>query len=136
MGSVMRIAGILHCCWYTGTAANAEVDAETVQNAITIGSYFLDHALAAFRIGGAADTQAERDAKYILKRIDSTGQPEISRRELLRLCQNRAGFEKSEALELGLTELRERGYICMERICTKGRPTEKIILNPLYLQSR
>ena len=47
----------------------------------TIGSYFLDHALAAFRLGGAADTQAERDAKYILKRIDSTGQPEISRRE-------------------------------------------------------
>lgn len=133
-GQVMRIAGILHCCKYTVSAAKIEMEAETVQQAIAIGNFFLDHALTAFGECGAADTQDEQDAKYILKRIDSTGKAEVTKRELQRLCRGK--FSKAEKMEPGLEELKERGYICIETIHTGGRPTEKIILNPLYLQRR
>ena len=70
------------------------------------------------------------DAKYILKRLKSTGEMEITKRDLFNLCDGKMGT--IEELQPGLDILIDRGYIAVEKIKTgsRGRPTEKIYLNP------
>ena len=135
-GQVMRIAGILHCCIHGEDAAAELVSGGTMQNAITIGKYFLEHAKAAFRLMGLGESQDVKDAKYILKRIDSTGQSEISKKELFDLCYKKSGLETVELMTPILNLLVDHGYIRIEKIPTGGRPTEKVILNPEYLAQK
>lgn len=132
-GQVMRIAGIIHCCIHGEDAAAELVSGGTMQNAITIGQYFLEHAKAAFRLMGVGESQDVKDAKYILKRIDSTGQTEISKRDLYQLCKDKKRFEQAENMEPILNLLIDHGYIRIEKVKTGGRPTEKVILNPEYI---
>lgn len=132
----MAIAGILHCCIHGEDAAAELVSGGTMQNAITIGRYFLEHAKAAFRLMGLGESQDVKDAKYILKRIDSTGQTEISKKELFDLCRKKEGFEQVEYMDPILNLLIDHGYIRMEKVKTGGRPTEKVILNPEYLTQK
>ena len=129
-GQIMRIAGILHCCIHGEDAAAELVSGGTLQNAITIGRYFLDHAQAAFHLMGMGESQEVKDAKYILKRIDSIGQTEITKRDLFRLCDGR--FPNIELMEAGLKLLVDHGYLRTEKVKTGGRPTEIVILNPEY----
>ena len=137
-GQTMRIAGVLHVIENRMNAANVKVSAETMKNAIEIGRYFLDHAIYVFLYSGLYDPQEVKDAKYILKRMESTGAEQFSKRDLYQLCRRKTGFETadSEAFVKGLEELRKRGYIKKERIATGGRPTESVILNPEYLEYR
>lgn len=135
-GQVIRIAGILHCCIHGEDAAAELVSGGTMQNAITIGRYFLEHAKAAFLLMGLGESQDVKDAKYILKRIDSTGQTEISKKELFDLCRKKEGFEQVEYMDPILNLLIDHGYIRMEKVKTGGRPTEKVILNPEYLTQK
>ena len=72
-GQTMRIAGVLHVIENRMNAANVKVSAETMKNAIEIGRYFLDHAIYVFLYSGLYDPQEVKDAKYILKRMESTG---------------------------------------------------------------
>lgn len=127
-GQVMRIAGIIHCCLHTGNAAEKPVSLNTMQQAETIGGYFLDHARAAFQIMGLADSKEVKDAKYILKRIHASGLYDTTKRELFRQCDGR--MHSMEEMEPGLKVLVDRGYIRIDKIKTGGRPTEKIIFNP------
>lgn len=129
-GQVIRIAGILHCCIHGEDAAAELISGGTMQAAITIGRYFLEHAKAAFRLMGLGESQDVKDAKYILKRIDSTGQTEISKRDLYRLCDGH--FNSIEFMEPILNLLVDHGYIRIEKIKTGGRPTENVILNREY----
>ncbi len=130
-GQVIRIAGILHCCIHGEDAAAELVSGGTMQAAITIGRYFLEHAKAAFRLMGLGESQDVKDAKYILKRIDSTGQTEISKMDLIRLCGR---FKSVEDMEPILNVLVDHGYIKIEKARTgkRGRPAETIYLNPEY----
>lgn len=126
-GQIMRLAGIMHCCLYGRDAANEPVSLETIQRAEAIGEYFLQHALIAFQTGGLADRPEEKDAKYILRRLEADGRTELSKRELLRLCRR---FHSIEDMGSGLNELSRRGYIRIEKAQTGGRPTENVILSP------
>lgn len=129
-GQVMRIAGILHCCQHGREAAQIPVILDTIQRAQRIGAYFLSHAQAAFRVMGLSEPKAEKDAKYILKRLQTVGKNEISKRDLFQLC--RGHFQGADEMEPGIRELMERGYIAIETIRTggRGRPTEMIKINP------
>lgn len=127
-GQVMRIAGIIHCCLHAGNAAENPVSLNTMQQAETIGGYFLEHARAAFRIMGLADSNEIKDAKYILKRMQATGLFDTTKRELFRQCDWR--MHSMEEMEPGLKVLVDRGYIRIDKVKTGGRPTEKIIFNP------
>lgn len=131
-GQVMRIAALLHCCQYTKDAASFPVSAETVQRAVTIGNYFLEHAKAAFDIMGMAEPQEEKDAKYILKRLDTIDGDSTSMNELYHKCQKKAGFKTMEEFEQKMEPLVERGYLYVELVSTGGRPSEKIYINPEY----
>lgn len=139
-GQTMRIAGVIHVVEHLGESHNIKVDADTMRRAIEIGRYYLSHAKYVFLQSGMYDPPEVKNAKYILLRIDSTGKVQISKRDVHRLCMDKAGFEKSDSENFisGLEELRRRGYIKIERITspTGGRPTEMITLNPLYLRQR
>ena len=93
-----------------------------------IGEYFLAHAKAAFQIMGLMEDQETKDAKYILKRMKEDGKTETSKRDLYQLCHNR--FPNVENMDACLSILVKRGYICIGKEKTGGRPTEKIKLNP------
>lgn len=133
-GQVMRIAALLHCCQYTTDAASSPLSAETVQRAVTVGNYFLEHAKAAFDIMGMAEPQEEKDAKYILKRLDTVEGDSISKRDLQQLCKNKDGFKTMEEFEPKLLPLVDRGYLHIETVASgkKGRPTEIVYINPEY----
>lgn len=72
--------------------------------------------------------EALADAKYLLKRLESTGKDEISKRELLRLCHGK--FPKADDVEPVMQTLVDMNYI--QRVAQKsgGRPSETIIINP------
>ena len=128
-GQVMRIAGVLHCIQSGADAALEPLRASTMHAAIQIGEYFLAHSAAALRRMGACETQTEKDAKYILKRLQSVGKAEISKRDTFHLCKGR--LPTVEALEPGLQELCRRGYVRIDKATTgeRGRPAETVIFN-------
>ncbi|WP_313132803.1 YfjI family protein [Anaerocolumna sp.] len=132
-GQVMRIAGILHCIKYIVKSPTTKLEGQTMKEAIKVGRYFLNHAIASFRIAGLADPKETKDAKYILKRIDKRDKRDksITKRELFRLCDGR--FKKVEDMQPGLDELVKHGYIRIyKNNTTGGRPTEVIEMNPEY----
>ena len=135
-GQIMRIAGIIHCCLYGREAAKEPVSLDTIQRAEAIGEYFLEHAQAAFRVMGLADRPEEKDAKYILKRLEADGRMELSKRDLHQLCRGK--IKRVEDMEPGIVELCKRGYIVVEVVKTgeRGRPTEIVKVNPITQKSQ
>lgn len=133
-GRVMRIAALLHICDHVEEAANIPLPGETVRRARVIGDYFIEHAKAAYQIMGTSEDQASKDAKYILKRLDASGQAEINKRDLWRMCDGHLGT--IDVFNQGLTVLQKHGYICIEIIATGGRPTEVIYVCPEYLKTK
>lgn len=133
-GQIMRIAGIIHCCQYTDDAAKFPVTLETMQAARKIGRYLLAHAKAAFALMGLTESEEERTARYILRRMDSMVESEISKRDLFQLCNGK--LSNMQQLDNGLAVLVEHGYISIEKLKTGGRPTERIFLNPVYLSTK
>ena len=126
-GNTARIAGVLHCCQHQERGADYPISGKAMQDAIEIAKYFVDHALFIFEKAGETDTQAEKDAKYILERLQSTGETEISISSALDLCKK---FGRRAEMQPGLDVLTERGYVVIDKRGTKGRPTEKICFNP------
>lgn len=74
-------------------------------------------------------TKGQKDARYILRRLEESGKDEISKRDLFKLVQGR--LRRVDAMTPGLAELVKRGYICIQKNSTGGRPTEKIRINPI-----
>ena len=138
-GNTMRIAAILHVTKYKLNAANVLVDEETMSAAINIGKYYLEHSKQAFDIMGVSESQDIRDAKYIISRIDSNTKntnntKNVSKRDLWQLCKGH--FRNVEEMEPGLKVLEEHGYIAIvkERNGSRGRPSERIYINPEYIK--
>lgn len=144
-GAVVRIAGLLHVCDHVERAAEVPIPGETIRRTSKIGEYFLAHAKVAYQLAGQMDDQPTRDAKYILKRLDSTGKTEISKRDLYDLCKGRVGFETAEKMDPGLDVLIKRGYIKIERAPksqnsqnsqNRGRPSYMVYVNPIYTKMK
>ena len=156
-GNTMRIALVLHCFEYVEESEHHKISGKTMQSAIEMGRYFRAHAEAAFNIMGLMDPPEVRDAKYIMKRIDSTGQMEMKLRDLHRLCMDRKGMEKKEGMIPGLRCLIEHGYIRIQKGYLNGktdrtdkmeyfksqnpqnpqkggRPSEIVYVNPEYIK--
>ena len=114
-----------------------------------IGKYFLEHAMSSFKIAGLAIPQEEKDAKYILKRLDTydfKADPlntkntlntfNMKKGDLWQLCKGH--FHEVEEMQPGLNVLTKRNYIRIERKKTgqRGRPTEVIEVNPAYWEQQ
>ncbi len=123
-GRALRIAGILHLCEHEPTERLTGLSA---MNATSIATWSEHHALNALSIG-ASESIEIKNAKYILKRLQTTDKETLSKRELLRLCQTLSTRECDEPLVI----LEDMNCIKIEVIRTgeRGKPKELIKINP------
>lgn len=136
-GSMLRIAGVLHCAAHRANPSKAPVSEKTIKKAIKITKYFLEHAKYAFSLMGA--DKPLQGAKYILRKLKKQPERELSKYQVFRLCRGKF-FVKTDDVLPALELLAEYGYL-KERIDpaptpTGGRPKgNKYILNPLYFDN-
>ena len=129
-GAMVRIAALMHCAEVMGDPTQTPVSFETMYSAACIAEYLAANAVKAYRVMGAdAD---EGDAKYLWRKITSTGADELSKRNLFRLVRGK--FKKTEGMEAPLRVLVEHGYIRIEDVERDGagrKASPKIKVNPL-----
>ena len=130
-GNMMRIAGLLHCVRHRNAPSKKPVSRDTIERAIKISKYFLEHAKFAYSQLGA--DKAGRGAKVILKRLSEQDKRELKRYEIFHLC--RGEFSKTEDVKPSIDLLVEYGYLreYNDSTPTGGRPRgSKYLLNPLF----
>ena len=127
-GVILRIAGILHLMGQSGM--ESPVSVQTMESAIGIGRYFIEHAKAAYSLMGA-DAQTQ-DAKYILRQLERGQYKSISKRDLFRLCRGR--FKRVEDMDRATLLLSEYGYVRsveIERDGSGRKPSPVFDVNPI-----
>lgn len=133
-GAVLRIAGLLHIAENNGIPEFSDVSEQTMENAVRIGEYFLEHAKAAHALMGA--DPVNKQGEYLLSKIQKAQVREFSRRDAMRMCR---GIKTAESIQLVLNRLCEYGYIApkpTELVLGVGRrPSEVYLTNPCLLAS-
>lgn len=134
-GNVLRIAGLLCRASVHRSEEFLEeheplvVDGETMQNAIKLGRYFLNHAQAIFNV--LPENAMFQNANRILKMITEKGLTEFNRRTAMRFCQT---FKRVEDIQPVLDFLEDYGYIvALSPPSTNGKgrpPIPKYLVNP------
>lgn len=130
IGLVLRIAGLLHIA----ADGDGNIQTETVENAIKIGSYAFYHALYACSILGADETVEK--ALYVVAKLRKLSVTSISRSDLYQKCRGRF-FRDAKDMEPVLTLLEQHGYIWMDipTYSGVGRPSAgTIYINPAALK--
>ena len=134
VGAVLRIAGLLHAAQHHGFMDFLEVSMQTMENAVRIGEYFLEHAKAAYSLMGA--DPVNKQGEYLLSKIQNAQVREFSRRDAMRMCR---GIKTAESIQPVLNRLCEYGYIApkpIEPVLGVGRrPSEVYLTNPMLLAS-
>lgn len=134
VGAVLRIAGLLHAAKHHGFLDFTEVSGETMENAVRIGEYFLEHAKAAHALMGA--DPVNKQCEHVLNAIKRNRCEEFSRRDAMRLCR---GFKTAESIQPVLNRLCDYGYIAAkpsEPVFGPGRrPSDIYLTNPVLLAS-
>jgi replicative DNA helicase len=135
VGAVARIAGLLHLAARLRDGWALPVNDATITDAVTIGRYLTDHALAVFDLMGGADPTLD-DARYLLAWIERNRVKSFTRRELFTALP-RGRFAKVDALDPPLVLLVDHGYIrplpLPERPAGPGRPPSPAFeVNPLW----
>lgn len=133
-GAILRITGLLHVSDQPAVfAQSTPVSAKTMQSAITIGYYFLEHAKAAHNPQG--DDKPTNEAKYILLRLKKHNLSRFNSGELLRLCKK---FKSVDDLTQPIDILKEKGYLMEEvmQYTGTGRPPSNVYhVNPLFYEA-
>lgn len=135
-GNVLRIAGLLCRAsvyrdhdFILEDAAPLVVDRQTMENAIKLGRYFLNHAQAIFHV--LPENAMFQSAKKILKMIVENNLIEFNRRTAMRYCRT---FKRIEEIQPVLDFLDDYGYIASVEVPSsggKGRPPmPKYLVNP------
>ena len=91
-----------------------------------VAEFLSAHAVAAYQVMGA--NEEYENARYLWGRIESSGQDEMSKRDLFRLCKGK--FKRVEDMEPALQTLVTMGYVREVDLSTGGRPTKKLFFNP------
>ena len=107
VGAMVRIAALMHAAQLQGDPAETPISPEVMACAVSIAEFLGVHAMAAYQIMGADESQSA--ARYILKRLSMASTTRITRSELTRLCRGR--FNRSDDMDPALKVLEERGYI-------------------------
>lgn len=127
-GATLRIAAIFNVVEY---GVKREIQAATMDSAIQIAQYLIEHAKAAFALLETLD-EADSDARYLLRWIRQTAERKFSKRDAHQQRKNR--FKKITDLEPVLVDLVERGYIRQDATLPekkKGRnPSPLYEVNP------
>jgi len=131
-GAILRIAGLLHMVNQDMFAENTPVPAGTMQDAITIGWYLLEHAKLAYLMMGVDENAS--NAQYIMKRLGEKRPESITRTDLQRLCQR---FHSVGEMDKPLQLLIDNGYLIADapQWSGRGRPPAPIyFVNPLSFE--
>lgn len=135
-GTTMRIAGLLHLAEQKAWGEHYhDVSAQTVENAVLIGKYFIDHARAVFHAMPRGRREETQSAKYILKMIRNQGSGRISKRDLYRLCQGR--FSSAEELSPAIELLVKNNYLYqvpLVHTAKGGRKSIVYMVNPYLFE--
>ena len=116
----MRLAGLVHMAanvthWEPW---NLPISGDSMQAAVTIGSYLSEHAMAAYALMG---TVAEaNDAEHVFKWILRRGGEKFTKRDAWQVMKRR--FARAEMLDAPLTELMRRNIIRPTKTSEQGRP--------------
>ena len=134
-GNVLRIAGLLCRAGvhrshdFLDEPEPLIVDGQTMENAIRLGRYFLNHAQAIFNV--LPENAMFQNAHKVLKMISEKGLKEFNRRTAMRNCQT---FKRVEEIQPVLDFLEDYGYIAaVEGPPTYGKgrpPMPKYAVNP------
>lgn len=134
VGAVLRIGGILHVMKYPKDSMFDPVDRETMENAVSIGRYFLEHAKAAYSLMGA--DAVNKNARLFLAAVKRKRLTEFSRRDAMRLYR---GCKTVESLQPVLDRLCEYGYLAVKPVPPSygpGRkPSDTYLVNPAVWES-
>jgi replicative DNA helicase len=135
VGAVARIGGLLHLAARLREGWALPVNEATITDAIAIGRYLTEHALATFDLMGGADPTIT-DARYLLAWIERTRPETFTRRDLFTALP-RGRFAKVDALDPPLALLVEHGYLrpapLPEGRSGPGRPASPgFEINPLW----
>ena len=125
-GAMVRIAALMHAAEAQGNPTEPPISPEVMAGATSIAEFLSTHAVAAYQIMGA--DEEHENARYLWRRIGSTGQDEMSKRDLWQLCKGK--FKRVEDMEPALQTLVNMGYIRLIEVATGGRPTKKLFVNP------
>ena len=113
VGNVLRLAGILTRAdkprFEAVTFDDPEpliADVKIMQNAITLGSYFVQHAKAAYDLMGA--DEVTENAKYILNAVTKRRVEKFTRRDVMRMCRR---FKTAGEVQPALDVLVDRGFL-------------------------
>ena len=126
-GALVRIAALMHAAEVQGDPTEIPISPEVMAGATSIAEFLSAHAVAAYQVMGA--NEEYENARYLWGRIESSGQDEMSKRDLFRLCKGK--FKRVEDMEPALQTLVTMGYVREVDLSTGGRPTKKIILQSL-----
>jgi len=132
-GAVARIAGLLHLGATFASGWDTPITAATMAAAIEVGSYLIDHAIAAFDLMGA-DPRLDA-ARRIGRWIVGTGQATFTKRDAFRALRGQAIFSTVDRLTTGLDALDEHGWV--RQIAPQrgpGRPVSRYQTNPAILR--
>lgn len=136
VGTVCRIAGLLHLAEYGEPGHRKEIGIATMANAIDLGGYYLHHAVHAF--AAMQTDKPSSDARYLLSSIRRLA-PEFSTRDLFNVV-TRGRFPKVSDLDPAICVLVENQWLVpvavTERAGQPGRPpSPRWIVNPLAFAS-
>jgi replicative DNA helicase len=107
-GATCRLAGLLHLASHLRDGWARPVSADTLDGAIRLAGYLVEHALAVFDLMGA-DPRVD-DARWLLDWIHRTGQQQFTRRDA-HIAAPRGRFRKATDLDPPLSLLQEHGYL-------------------------
>jgi hypothetical protein len=134
IGNTLRIAGLLcraevdRCFDFGSVLEPLVVDGKTMENAIRLSRYYLNHAQAAYSV--LPDNTVSVPAEKILKVIRERKLERFDRREMMRSCR---AFKTVAELQPVLDSLEDYGYIARqpEKPSVTGRPPlPKYLVNP------
>jgi hypothetical protein len=105
VGAVIRVAALLHLAEHG--SAGPPISALTLEKAIEIGGYYIEHAREVFALMGA-DPRID-DALYVSGTIMRKGWTSFTKRELFEIVKGR--IKKTVGLDDVLNLLAEHGYV-------------------------
>lgn len=134
IGTVLRIAGLLHAC--EGLKLSSEISGNEMARAIRIGKYFLAHAGYAYSMMGTELNV--KKAQFVLGRIKREKLTRIKRWELVKLCRGKF-FKTGDGIQPTLDLLENYGYLRSEAAENKAGPGRKsdqiIVINPAIFRA-
>ncbi|MFI9552359.1 YfjI family protein [Nonomuraea endophytica] len=129
-GHTARLAGLLHLAEHRMSGLRKAISQDTMNKAIRLSRYFVDHALAAFGVMRA--NPLREDALAVLGWITKGRRTEFTSREVHRGHQRR--FDTAEEVTRVLSMLEGFGYLrAIETPSTGGRKSLRYVVNPLIL---